>query len=87
MLTNLITRKQIGFITWRLENSMPDLFAKFPKHNKIYTDERCDYRRRILEDQLKNLTKRYGNYLINLINEGKKKEVWNFIWGLNRLNK
>ena len=79
-MNNLITRKQIGFITWRLENSMPDLFAKIPKHNKIYTDERCDYRRRILEDQLKNLTKRYGSYLISLINEGKKKEVWNFIW-------
>ena len=86
-MNNLITRKQISYIVYLMENSMPDLFDKIPKHNKIYTDERCDYRRRILEDQLKNLTKRYGSFLISLINEGKKKEVWNFIWGLNRLNK
>ena len=80
------TSKQINYIVWLFEGTLPELFSKIPKNNERYPNVKADYRRIILADKIKNLSHSYSQTLIDLINKQDEEAVTQFIYGLQGIN-
>lgn len=78
-----MTNKTKNYIIYLIKSEMPELFKRIPQNTYKHKDTRINYQHIILEESLGNINQQHANVIINLINQGNKKGVEQYIFGIN----